>query len=432
MAVIFGLVSIVLCCVMIYNERSNEKLIAITSTIHQMFRPGIERIIVTADGMKVVTRGGGELHPLRDISYNISGDNDNRTVFVVPRRVYYDNRFDSGKPRDLVVILAEVHDDAVDTILACELDGTLSESFRMLKERTSWARRVYPQYVHLTIILQCIGLPQDVIFNGSIARVIYKKKDEIFYSRVTSERPLFLHGGSHDPSTPTKGKGSIVVCTTMYGHPDKFDQWLMYQKYLGVEQVHVNAHPSFSEGATGTYPFLNESLRNGFAQMDAWNPIIGTRAIFHNQFLKYQDCLNRHIGVFEFGLFCDYDDFFNPVITGKKDIHYYFSEFFSADAGFIFSSSVGTACMAWRQMKCGPIKSRVKDVPYGNLTSILSSSQSKMRDEKKCAHRLSAAVMVEIHGVIALLSNYEMVKSSQKLAYMAHNRDSTKECRNTS
>ena len=364
------------------------------------------------------TNMGTGYEPMRDIFYNVNGSNSDRAIFVLPRRVYYDNRLQSGKPRDVVIILLQVHSyRTLESVLACELNGHLSKSLKYEKTRPRT-----PQYADHLFVVQCIGLPQDAVFNGSIARVIYKKKGESFYSRVTSEKPLFLHEGSHNPPTPTKGKGSIVVCTTMYGHPDKFDQWLMYQKYLGVGQVYVSAHPSFSEGAVDIYPFLKDSLKNGFARMDIWNQY-GNKTNTYNQMMKYQDCLYRHIGVFEYGFFYDYDDFFNPVLADHKDAHYYLSKFFSDD-------KVGTVCMQWRQMQCGPIERLVKDVPHGNLTSILGRDGHKLRKQKKCAHRLSAVGIVSVHTIQSFIGDYRVIGCEPELAYVAHNRYSIKPCKN--
>lgn len=356
--------------------------------------------------------------PIKDIVYHTSGYNSDRLVRVVPRRVYYDNRLAAGKPRNTVIMITEIHDSAMGSILACEVNGHLSKSFKMFEEETGWVRSVYPQFAHVAVVLQCKGLPHEVIFNGSIARIIYKMKGEDYYSRVESEHPMFLPSNS---STPSEGKGSIVVCTTMYGHPDKFDQWVMYHHYLGVERVHVQAHTSFSDNATHAYSFFNESLSNGFVRMDIWNPLLFNRSTFHNQMLKYQDCIYRHIGIFEYALLYDFDDFFNPIIPNQNDIHFYFSKFFS-------KKTAGTVCIPWHQMECGTIASRVKDVPHGNLTSILGSDKSDVRGEKKCAHRLSAPLMVSIHKVQTLISGYRRIDCPAELAYVAHNRFNIRPC----
>jgi hypothetical protein len=356
-------------------------------------------------------------HPLRDITFKVSESNRDRDVFVVPRRVYYDNRpvaLKSRVRRRVVIILAEVHDHARKTILACELNGSLSKSLEVLEDQTSWVRHHHPGYTHSTLVIQCAGLPQHAIFNGSIAKVIYKKKRDNYYSRVESEKPLFLHVRSHNP-IPKKG---IVMCTTMYSHPDTFDQWLKYAKYIGVDRVHVNAHRSFANMSVQFYPYFNESLNAGFVQMDVWLDIVGRRNFYHSQVLKYQDCLYRHIGVFKYGLFLDYDDFFNPMIANRTDIHYYLSKFFP-------SGTIGSVYIPWRQMKCAP---RKKDAPNGNLTSILTGYESKVRVEKKCIHRLNAVQFVVVHHTLKLLEGYIYSYHTFGSAYVAHNRHTNKNC----
>ena len=356
--------------------------------------------------------------PIQDIFYNVSGSNTDKAVFVVPRRVYYDTR-----PRqNNVVILAEVHDEAVHTIVACELNGKFSKSISKLKESTQWVRHHYPQCTHLALLIQCKGIPQDAIFNGSVASLIYRRKDEDFYYRVESENPLFLQNLGRDSSTPIKGNGSVVVCTTMFDHPKYFDQWLMYQRHLGVEGVHINAHASFSDNASYVYPYYKKSLSNGFAWTETWNDVFGFRSFYYGQKLKYLDCLYRHIGVFEYGLFYDYDDFFNPVIPHKNDIHYYLSMLFSNNA-------ICSICFSWRQMKCRPIEEKVKDLPHGNITDILSGYESKRRTEQKCAHRLNKVLFIEQHqSTISLSHTANKFLTGSSPAYVAHNRRTAEMC----
>jgi hypothetical protein len=341
-------------------------------------------------------------------------------VFIVPKRVYYDNRLESGKPRNTVIILAEVRDYEEYTIKACELNGALSKSVEVLKENTKWVRHHRSiNDTHYVLLVQCLGLPQDAIINGSIAKLIYRKKGDDYCSRVESEKPLFLHSGSLNPSNPTKGKGSIVMCTTLFDHPERFDQWLKYSRFFGVDKVHLNVHESFAEKAWQDYPFLNESLKTGFAEMEVWK---NSRIYWYSEMLKYNDCLYRHIGVFEFGLFLDADDFFNPTVPNERDIHYYFPKLFS-------NKNIGSVEFQWHQMKCAPVRSKVKETPNGNLTNILTGHEWTLRSARKSANRLSSVLLMAVHNVDNLLQGYHRVRSDGKLAYVAHNRiTTTKDC----
>ena len=372
---------------------------------------------------KTVVESTEKTHqPIKDVHLNMNETNNAHALFVTPRRVYYDTRLEAGKPRNKVIVIAEIHYDATSTIQACELDGHLAQSIHIFEETTLWLRKRRPTFRQHAVVIECMGLPQKAIFNGSVAKIIYKRKEDDYYSRVQSEKPLFIQAVGRDLYTPTRGKGSVVVCTTLYHHPQKFDQWLMYHKTLGADMIHINAHTSFSDNATELYPFYNESLNNGFVQLDIWKSF-GNEAVYyhHNQVMKYQDCLYRHIGVFDYGLFYDYDDFFNPILPDQKDIHYYFSKFFA-------DKRRGTVCIPWHQMKCGPIETLVQDLPDGNLTSILGNVQATVRSEKKCAHRLTAALLIHVHHAQSLIKGFVRRTSAPELAYVAHNRI-TKECK---
>ncbi len=273
--------------------------------------------------------------PSRNILYNRSGQNDDCSVFVVPRRVYFDARIHERKPRNVVLILAEVHDNAVGTVLACELNGYFSESILVIKENTDWVRSHKPGYTH-----SCAAF----------------------------------------------------------------------------------ADPAFMDNSTVLYHFLEESLSNGFAQVEAWNNVVGSkRMYYYGQITKYQDCIYRHINKFEYVLLLDYDDYFNPVIANQKNIHYYVDQYFS-------SSDVGTVMIPWRQMECRPREEKYKTLQDGNLTSILSGYNFSKRPESKCAHRVNAVLYTSIHNSQELLSGYRRIRSSDEIAYVAHNRHNMKLC----
>ncbi len=176
--------------------------------------------------------------PLRNILYNQSGQNDDRSVFVVPRRVYFDTRIHVGKPRNVVLILAEVHDNAVETVLACELNGYFSESILVIKENTDWVRSHKPGYTHCAILVECMGLPLESVTNGSFAKLVYKNEGDDYYSLVETEKPLIFEIADLE-SVPVRGSGLVVACTTLYGHPKQFNNWLKYQKTIGVDFVHI-------------------------------------------------------------------------------------------------------------------------------------------------------------------------------------------------
>ena len=350
--------------------------------------------------------------PICNRSYS-KGDFD-----VVPRRAYYDTRL----AHNIIKVLAEVHDAFVSTVLACEINGYQSKSVTIKKENLAWVRKHRPGHTHCVVIVLCQGLPQHSICNHSIVELIYKKKNDTCYSRVRTEKPMNILNPK-ETSQFTRGKGSVVVCSTMFDHPPKFNEWLKYQKAIGADMVHLNVHPSFFENATVIYPYIEEATSSGFLVMEEWKDILGNRNYRKGQFLKYQDCAFRYVGVFEYGVFCDYDDFFTPLIPEHKDIHYYVRKLFS-------SNNVGTVRVPWQQYICKPIEEIYKKLPDGNLTKSLSGYDSYRRSQAKAIHRLFALEMVNIHGSDELLPGFNNILSDPKLANFAHIRKNyKKDCR---
>lgn len=244
-------------------------------------------------------------------------------------------------------------------------------------------------------MVECLGFDLPLITNGSITKLIYFKDGDNYYSRVETEKLLFLRDKS------VFQKNSVFVCATLFDHPERLHNWLRYQKALGVDMVHLNVDTSFSENATEIYPFLKESLHHGFVKMDVWSDIVGDGMFYKGQITKYMDCLYRYTGIFEYGFFYDVDDFFNPMIPDHKGIHYYTSKLFN-------SPNIGSVCFAFRQMQCAPVESLRNTLRDGNLTSILSGYDWKprLRNVGKCAHRLDAIIYVVIHGAEWMFSGY--------------------------
>lgn len=270
-----------------------------------------------------------EDQPIRDILYNTSGTNSDRSVLVVPRRAYYDMRVKHGQQRNTVLIICEVNFDALKAISGCEVNGKYATSIRIMREEnfSNWVKTHRTNYTHRLAVVECLGFSPEVLTKGSITKLLYKMPGDNYYSRVQTEKPLFLSSKENTyPTIPTRGKASVVVCTTVYNQPKQLHEWLIYQQSVGVDMVHISADISFNEKA---YPLLNELIQNGTVQLDIWNNVVGKRMYNYGQILKYQDCLYHYMGVFEFGAFHDVDEVFNLAFPGHKDIHYYFNDAFS-------------------------------------------------------------------------------------------------------
>ncbi len=175
---------------------------------------------------------------------------------VVPRRAYYDNRtLASGQPRNMVIVITEMLDSkaVADSVLCCELNGYFSNVTIRYENTCKWVRQHIAGYTHCSAYIQCTGFPKAAISSGSIVKVIYKKETDACYSRVATEKPLTIMNTGF-----TAGKETIVVCSAFFGKPPFFNEWLKYQKALGVDRVHLSVEKSFSNNAMVRHPFLKE------------------------------------------------------------------------------------------------------------------------------------------------------------------------------
>ena len=348
--------------------------------------------------------------PFCDRWYNVS---DDRYIDLVPRRAYYDNRMN----RNLVLVLAEMlgSDELESSIIMCEMNGYYSK-VRVIKEDTWWLRTHKPGHSHYNTFIQCIEFPEQAIRHGSTVRIISKLSNDSCYHRVATEKPLVLMG---DSTRPTQGRGSVVVCSTLFGRPPYVNEWLRYQKFMGVDKVHLNVEASFAENATTLYPELRDGLNSGFVEMEVWKNYVGDRMYYYAQIVKYQDCLMRYAGFYEYAFLHDSDDFFNPMIPGK-DIHHHLKLVFN-------SAKLSSVRFRWRKFECRPVASVYKNLPDGNITrSLGANTTTSWIDNYKSVYRLASAGLVAVHGEYKLLSGHRWVIADPSVAYMAHIRHGDK------
>ena len=75
-------------------------------------------------------------------------------------------------------------------------------------------------------------------------------------------------------------------------------------------------------------------------------------------------------------------------------------------------------------MKCKPSPEKIKTLPDGNLTSILSGTRVEWRVETKCAYRLNTVWNILVHFVQNYLPGYKRTFAKRDEIYVAHLRDS--------
>lgn len=315
---------------------------------------------------------------------------------VIPRTAYYNGQF--------VTVLAEVNAKVLeqDLILSCQIKNHYSTHVQVVHDPImKWVQNNKRGYTHFFAVIYCYGLGKN---DNDTVKILYspENSDTVYRSIGTEKSFHILSDGSLINSN------SVIVCVTMYGHPVRFDEWLRYQKTIGVDKVHISAQMSFFVRMED-YPFLIESLANGFVRVEVWKRYLKENEIFyHSQSLVYQDCVLRYQSSFEYAMMADYDDFFIPLIPTESNIHYYLREMF-------VSKNIASVSLPWIEYHCEP--SNYTFLADGNVTDTLRQDFSR-RLEHKSIHRLNAVSIVSIHSAYKIKPGYEV--RDVNLAYFAH------------
>lgn len=336
---------------------------------------------------------------------------------LIPRRAYYSYQLIDGVYQTVIIVLAEVSANVIqqNLIESCQLNGQYSTSVKVIRDPIMrWIQTYKKGYTHFFTIIHCLGFHIGKNSHENTITIVYRTERNTTYRSVNTENTL------HVPSSPQK-KNSLVVCSTMYGHPVRFDEWLRYHKTIGVDMIHVNAQVSFAV-AMEQYPFLVECLANGFVKVEVWKRYLKKNEIFyHSQSLLYQDCLLRYRDSFEYAMMIDYDDFFIPVTPNKIDIDYYLKQFFNDD-------EIASIALPWIQYHCEPLN--YSNLVDGNVTRVLSGQSLKKRLEFKSIHKLKAVEVVSIHKAYRTAPGYRVeTLYGIHLAYIAHIRPDKPKCK---
>lgn len=339
---------------------------------------------------------------------------------LIPRRAYYEKRFIDGSYQDVVIILAEVNATVLNQNLieACQLNNQYSTAIQIVRDPImDWVQTHKKGYTHFFAVIYCFGLQQKSKKGDSTIKVIYRIGKNSTYRSVNTETSLHIRTDASHVKLPK----SLVVCATMYGHPVRFDEWLRYQKTIGVDRVHVSAQVSFFVNME-QYPFLAESLANGFVKIEVWKRYLKESEIFyHSQSLIYQDCVMQYRQTFEYAMMIDYDEFFIPAIPNKKNIHYYVDDFFA-------TKKTASVKLPWIQFHCKPLNYTY--LADGNITRTLSGRDLSKRTEYKSIHRLDVVEIVSIHAAYKTIPGYSVAKRyGMQSAYIAHIRPNKRKCR---
>jgi len=332
-----------------------------------------------------------------------------RHVYITVRSVFLDTRLRNVDHKNASVFLIEVRKNIVrnSLIIGCKVGKHTTANFKVRQpEQTRGNHRT----THDFLFIDCFDLPAE---NGSTAFIIYKPSSNSVAVSTESERPLHIPA----PHVPPRSGQNFTVATclaVLFGpHPHFINEWLNYQRTIGIDHIHIIAEDSFENAGGFKNPYLKQGMDEGFVSVEVWTHWLkSNQIIYHSQVLAYQDCIYRFSGTYDYLLMVDSDDFFVPRVPGEPTIHYYINN---------WCQNSGTCLLTW--VRYYPDCGLGKVNEDGNVTAKLSSYVSPPNIPKgktKALHRPATVVDVGIHCVYRSLNGTKFGRIPRTKAYIAH------------
>jgi hypothetical protein len=352
-------------------------------------------------------------HVTTEVSFNSAVDEQFHSL--LPRAAYFDNRV-RGKHKNAVVVLTHLIDGV--KLVACKINNRLTRSVKGSSLKINpWIHYKF-NCTHDNVLILCYDPPTPL--NNSDVFIVYKNpENESEYISVQSEYPLFA-------PKERKPSSTVMVCTTVFDTPPHFGAWIRYQKTLGVDMVHINADESFLSSGAFNDTFFLKSLQNGFIQLQVWKEHLPPGALFyHSQALFYQDCLYRYLGVYDYCMCADTDDF---LVLKDPGIHGLVKKIFINNRRRVINSAI----LQWiRYLEPAngfyPPEEEIKD---GNLMRYFKAVKGVNEGEwrTKSIYRLSVMAELGIHqsmqfltaGTSKQLAWKQCASVRETAAYVAH------------
>ena len=333
-----------------------------------------------------------------------------KDLFV--RAVYFDDR-----PRDghhntsvfLVVCIRNITDNEL--IVGCQVDGRQASKFRvkLIGETPLW-RAFYNKINHEEVLVHCYDLPAK---NGSSGYIMYRMSPNSNILVAASERPLTIPPPRIKPSSleGMKYNMTIITCAKIFGKPPWLEEWLRYQRTLGVDHVHLDMEDSF-KGMNMDY--IQKAIQTGFLSVDVWKEYLGVWEVwYHNQGLIYEDCPYRFKGTYDYILMLDTDDFFIPRQPDQLKLHYYINK-------YCRGNKIGSCKFKWVEYFPDVFGFSNISTTDGNITRGLRNYSHYNQGNPKSIHRTTVLIDTATHYAYLMMPGYKIVDVSVNVAYVAH------------
>jgi len=343
--------------------------------------------------------------------------------------VYFDRR-----PRqsfmNATVVLVSVVKHLVDNIVGCEIDGVHSTNiiFREI-QAARWINNHFGSLTHTDCILYC----HDMKVNpNSTINILFKITDKEMKAPVNASVLIPEEGPEKD---------EVMVCATGFGSPVRLDEWLVYQKTIGVTFIHMSIHESFMSNFQRS-SVLSYYWQTGYVSVLLWEEHLDkTQVFYYNQIFKYLDCLYRYQYRYKYMMVYDFDEFLNPV-GAIRDVHSFAKLVFEREevfwSSFIGKRKLGSVLLPEKVYYC-PLNDSIFPSD-GNITEWYDTSQFHA-GQGKSIHLVSAVMELTAHGTYYVFFPYqyfELVHVSDKslansfyISHISHKPHHTRTCKAT-
>lgn len=327
---------------------------------------------------------------------------------LIVRSVYLDRRPRYGY-RNASVFMLEVRKTIVfqKLILGCQVGNRYTTNLKvrplMFNGRVGYVLDNRPSLTHTMAVVDCYDLPAK---NGSDAFILYKASLYGMVIPAKSERRYAIP--ATPPASRFSGNLGIIACTTIYGQPPFLKSWLLHQKTLRVDHVHIIAENSFQDRGGLQEPYMRKAIKEGFVSVDVWESRLGPNELeYHSQLLKYQDCIYRFRGTYDYMFLVDQDDFFVSLVPNQSSLYYFIDNW----------CYKGACAFHWRLSYCNT-ECLTEDGNY-NISRFLVPIEN-FYISTKSLYRLSAVLEVGIHHAMEFLPGFTAVKVPKDRAFTAN------------
>ena len=339
---------------------------------------------------------------------------------LIVRAAYYDPRPRNGHI-NTTVFLIEVHKHLLGkgSIVRCGVGNKVTTNLTIrLEINNFWVRKAFPLLTYDVAMVDCFDLPVKA---GLKAFLWYTSNQANMSNtdliRVESEYPLFVPAPK---ITHNEEDIKIVTCVgPVRDLPPYFNEFVRYQKYLGVDHIYMIGEDSFiRKGGFQSDEYLLRALHEGYISFTFWHRWLNEKHMYlHSEMLVNQDCIYRFQGTYDYAFILDTDEYFIPLLPNTKTLDYYVKNYCHFDGACVFKRIEFYP-------DCGVQWERLGQ--HGNVTNILVSHASKQLTETKTIHRVSALLDAGTHEALQLLDGYRPKHIPHSVAYVAHVRQNRK------